>query len=52
MRAGFSHDKVQPEQRRFESGTVEEFLEQVEKLKREFANEKYNGLVTLALAGF
>jgi hypothetical protein len=51
MRAGFNQQTFQPEQWRFASRTVDEFLEHVGKLNTEIGKENYNGLVTLALAG-
>jgi hypothetical protein len=52
MRAGFDQPNLQPEQWRFGSETVDEFLDHVRRLKAEVGKEKYNGLVTMAVAGF
>ncbi|CAK5092242.1 unnamed protein product [Meloidogyne enterolobii] len=47
MRAGFSQPDINPEQWRFASSTVEQFIEHVEDLREKLKN---NDLVTLALA--
>uniref|UniRef100_A0A914MGP3 Amidohydrolase-related domain-containing protein n=1 Tax=Meloidogyne incognita TaxID=6306 RepID=A0A914MGP3_MELIC len=47
MRAGFSQSEINPEQWRFSSATVEQFIERVEDLREKLKN---NDLVTLALA--
>nr|CAD2194131.1 unnamed protein product [Meloidogyne enterolobii] len=47
MRAGFSQSEINPEQWRFSSATVEQFIEHVNKLREKLKN---NDLVTVALA--
>ncbi|KAF7639865.1 Amidohydro-rel domain-containing protein [Meloidogyne graminicola] len=51
MRGGFSQPKINPEQWRFASQSIEQFIEHVNNLKDELKNDdKYKGLITIALA--